>query len=133
MSDIETNAARRSSGLRAIADGLEINPDLSVAQKVICDAAIKIEELECERDEAHERECAAIESWWEEHQRALREGQRVVELREQNAKLREIAKRAIKLLTTPPALFVFPTLEIHNEEHGKQLRAALDQLTEGGE
>jgi len=42
-----------------------------------------------ERDEAQERECAAIESWWEEHQRALREGQRVVEAREQNAKLLE--------------------------------------------
>jgi hypothetical protein len=46
----ETNAARRSSGLRAIADGLRTNPDLSVAQKVICDAAVKIEELERERD-----------------------------------------------------------------------------------
>lgn len=55
----ETNAARRSSGLRAIADGLRISLDLSVAQKVICDAAAKIEELErdldvaiAERDEA---------------------------------------------------------------------------------
>jgi len=54
MSEIETNAARSSSGLRAIADGLEINPDLLVAQKVIRDAAIKIEELERERDEARE-------------------------------------------------------------------------------
>jgi hypothetical protein len=51
----ETNAARRSSGLRAIADGLRANPDLSVAQKVICDAAVKIEELERERDEAREQ------------------------------------------------------------------------------
>jgi len=47
----ETNAARRPSGLRAIADGLRANPDLSVAQKVICDAAAKIEELERERKE----------------------------------------------------------------------------------
>jgi hypothetical protein len=47
----ETNAARRSSGLREIAYGLGINPDLSVAQKVIRDAADKIEELERERDE----------------------------------------------------------------------------------
>jgi len=49
----ETNAARRSSGLRAIADGLRANPDLSVAQKVICDAAAKIEELERERNGLH--------------------------------------------------------------------------------
>jgi len=52
MSDIETNAARKSSGLRAIAYGLGVNPDISVAQKVIRDAADKIEELERERDEA---------------------------------------------------------------------------------
>ena len=52
MSDVETNAARKSSGLRAIAYGLGVNPDLSVAQKVIRDAADKIEELERERDEA---------------------------------------------------------------------------------
>jgi 23S rRNA G2069 N7-methylase RlmK/C1962 C5-methylase RlmI len=50
----ETNAARRSSGLRGIACGLGVNPDLSVAQKVIRDAADKIEELERERDEARE-------------------------------------------------------------------------------
>jgi hypothetical protein len=49
----ETNAARRPSGLRAIADGLRANPDLSVAQKVICDAAAKIEELERERNGLH--------------------------------------------------------------------------------
>jgi hypothetical protein len=52
MSDVETNAARKSSGLRAIAYGLGVNPDLLVAQKVIRDAADKIEELERERDEA---------------------------------------------------------------------------------
>jgi hypothetical protein len=50
----ETNAARKSSGLRGIAYGLGVNPDLSVAQKVIRDAADKIEELERERDEALE-------------------------------------------------------------------------------
>jgi len=52
------------------------------------------------------------------------------EAREQNAKLRDIAERAIKSLINPPALSIFPTLAIHNEEQGKQLRAELDQLKE---
>jgi len=47
----ETNAARKSSGLRGIAYGFGVNPDLSVAQKVIRDAADKIEELERERND----------------------------------------------------------------------------------
>jgi hypothetical protein len=71
-----------------------------------------------ERDEAQERECAAIESWWEEHQRALREGQRVVEAREQNAKLRDIADRAI-----------IP-LECDGVPWGAKLRAELEHLKE---
>jgi hypothetical protein len=42
-------------------------------------AAQENDRLKQERDEAWEKECAAIESWW--HQRVLREGQRVVEAR----------------------------------------------------
>jgi hypothetical protein len=59
--------------------------------------------------------------------------ERAEKLESENAKLRDIAERAIKLLTNPPALSVFPTLAIHNKEYGEHLRAELDQLTEGGE
>lgn len=52
MSNVELNAARTASGLRAIADGLAVNPDLFWAQRAIRDAATKIEELERERDRA---------------------------------------------------------------------------------
>jgi hypothetical protein len=52
------------------------------------------------------------------------------EAREQNAKLRMIAEMAIKLLTNPSAISVFPTLAMHNEEHGKSLRAELEKLNE---
>jgi len=41
----------------------------------------KMQSLERERDEARERERVAIASWDEERQRALREGERVVEAR----------------------------------------------------
>lgn len=76
--------------------------------------------LERERDEAQERECAAIESWQEEHQMALREGQRVVEAREQNAKLRDIAER----------LFAAVVGRMKANDW-RAFRAELDQLKEG--
>jgi hypothetical protein len=55
-----------------------------------------------------------------------------IELIKENTKLRDIAEMAVKLLTNPPALSVFPTLAIHNEEHGKQLRSELEQLKGAG-
>ena len=84
--------------------------------------------LERERDEAQERECAAIESWWEEYQRALREGQRVVELREENAKLRDIAEMLYELSMKNDVKWSF---EVDGDSLAK-LRAELDQLKEGG-
>ena len=64
MSDPEYNAARRAEGLRAVAQGLNINLDLEVAIVCLNHAADKIEELERERDEqcrllgmSAEREC----------------------------------------------------------------------------
>ena len=49
---IEYNAAKRPSGLRACADGLDSNPDKDFAQKCMRYAADKMEELEQQRDEA---------------------------------------------------------------------------------
>ena len=84
------------------ADGCEMltaTSDPVVLYQALCRATDEIEQLKRERDEAQERECAAIESWWEENQRALREGQRVVEAREQNAKLRDLVEKAIDCVT----------------------------------
>ena len=47
---IEYNAAKRPSGLRACADGLDSNPDKDFAQKCMRYAADKMEELEQQRD-----------------------------------------------------------------------------------
>lgn len=98
---------------------LTATSDPVVLYQALCRATDEIEQLKRERDEAQERECAAIDSWWEENQRALRESQRVVEAREQNAKLRDIAERAI-----------IP-LECDGVPWGAKLRAELDQLKEG--
>lgn len=88
-------------------------------------AITAFQKAERERDEAQERECAAIESWWEEHQRALREGQRVVELREQNAKLRDIAERAIcELSCCAEEVWIANSLK-------QELRAELERVKEG--
>jgi hypothetical protein len=51
VSDPEYNAARRAKGLRAVAQGLNINLDLEVAIVCLNHAADKIEELEREQDE----------------------------------------------------------------------------------
>jgi hypothetical protein len=53
------------------------------------DRARKVVALAKERDEARERERVAIASWDEERQRALREGERVVEARELARELRD--------------------------------------------
>jgi hypothetical protein len=47
---IEYNAAKRSSGLRACADGLDANPDKEFAQKCMRDAADRIQELKQQHD-----------------------------------------------------------------------------------
>jgi hypothetical protein len=47
---IEYNAAKRPSGLRACADGLDSNPDKDFAQKCMRYAADRMEELEQQRD-----------------------------------------------------------------------------------
>jgi hypothetical protein len=86
--------------------------------------SLQADSAERERDEAQERECAAIESWWEEHQRALREGQRVVEAREQNAKLREIAQWFADYFVDE--CYCSPVIQ-----KAEQLRAELDRLKEG--
>ena len=51
----ETNAAKRPSGLRACADGLDVNPDKDFAQKCMRHAADRMEQLERERDEVLEQ------------------------------------------------------------------------------
>ncbi len=51
----ETNAAKRPSGLRACADGLDVNPDKDFAQKCMRHAADRMEQLERERDEARDQ------------------------------------------------------------------------------
>jgi hypothetical protein len=60
VSDPEYNAARRAKGLRAVAQGLNINLDLEVAIVCLNHAADKIEELEREREELKEQLDAAI-------------------------------------------------------------------------
>jgi hypothetical protein len=50
----ETNAVKRPQGLRACADGLDVNPDKAFAQKCMRHAADRMEQLERERDEARE-------------------------------------------------------------------------------
>ena len=85
--------------------------------------SLQADSAERERDEAQERGCAAIESWWEEHQRALREGQRVVEAREQNAKLREIAQWFADYFVDE--CYCSPVIQ-----KAEQLRAELDRLKE---
>jgi hypothetical protein len=57
------------------------------------DRARKVVALAKERDEARERERVAIASWDEERQRALREGERVVEARELARELRDAFER----------------------------------------
>jgi len=107
------------------ADGCEMltaTSDPVVLYQALCRATDEIEQLKRERDEAQEIECAAIESWWEENQRALREGQRVVEAGEQNAKLRDIAENAI----TAVALWAGS-----RTNSASKLRAELEQLKEG--
>jgi F0F1-type ATP synthase membrane subunit b/b' len=103
MSEIETNAARSARGLRAIAHGLEVNPDLSVAQKVIRDAADKIEELERQRRELCENERD--------------------EAREQIKELIYIAERAIDLAE----------IDLENDKFGvvSQLRAGVEEIKRG--
>jgi hypothetical protein len=56
---IEYNAAKRPSGLRACADGLDVNPDKDFAQKCMMYAADKMEELEQQRDRLAEAVNAA--------------------------------------------------------------------------
>jgi hypothetical protein len=67
--------------------------------QVLCVDLEFARKLERERDEARERECAAIDSWWEEHQRALREGQRVVVVRGAIRALAEHGEVEIQRLT----------------------------------
>ena len=85
-------------------------------------AALRVKE---ERDEARERERVAIVSWEEERQRALREGHRVVDAIEKNAKLRDIAERAIERIEREN----WGITEV--ADFWKQLRVELDQLKEG--
>jgi chromosome segregation ATPase len=84
-----------------------------------------------ERDEAQERECAAIESWWEEHQRYLRLAQRVVEAREQNAKLISIADMARAKLTALRTHQDRSIRELVSKEHA--VNSLLRQLDEARE
>lgn len=63
MSDPEYNAARRAKGLRAVAQGLNINLDLEVAIVCLNHAADKIEELEREQDEFKNRALAAMDDY----------------------------------------------------------------------
>jgi hypothetical protein len=72
--------------------------DLDFSRRLADWQSKTIDDLTAQRDEARERERVAIVSWEEERQRALREGQRVVEAMEKNAKLRDIAERAINYL-----------------------------------
>ncbi len=114
------------------ADGCEMltaTSDPVVLYQALCRATDEIEQLKRERDEAQEIECAAIESWWEENQRALREGQRVVEAGEQSAKLRDIADRAIVVASMVSELYQ----QGYRPESLDQLCAELDQLKEGKE
>ena len=61
VSDPEYNAARRAEGLRAVAQGLNINLDLEVAIVCLNHAADKIEELERERDSVQSKLSEATE------------------------------------------------------------------------
>jgi hypothetical protein len=62
------------------------------------DRARKVVALAKERDEARERERVAIASWDEERQRALREGERVVEARELARELRDALLNACRFV-----------------------------------
>jgi hypothetical protein len=79
------------------------------------------ERLERERDEARERERVAIASWDEERQRALREGERVLEARRERNEAHKIAERAID------------DLAWFNYTNAQRLRAELNQLKEVGD
>lgn len=65
--------------------------------------------LERERDEARERERVAITSWEEERQRALREGERVLEERENCKSIVEKAKELIARWDQPSWKDTAPT------------------------
>jgi ERCC4-related helicase len=81
----------------------------------------RLEQVADELAEARERQRVAIESWDEERQRALREGQRVVEAMEQNAKLRKIAEWFADHFVDE--CYCYPVIQ-----KAEQLRAELDQL-----
>jgi len=104
-----------------LCEKLEQERDFAIEKYKLLESCFK--RAERERDEAQERGCAAIESWWEEHQRALREGQRVVEAREQNAKLREIAQWFADYFVDE--CYCSPVIQ-----KAEQLRAELDRLKE---
>jgi hypothetical protein len=55
-----------------------------------------LREAQRERDEARERERVAIASWDEEHQRALREGERVLEARRERDEVRELHMNTLR-------------------------------------
>jgi hypothetical protein len=130
--------------LRILAQRLERERDelaaLLAAEKSTRNSIIeKGVKTERERDEAQERECAAIESWWEEHQRALREGQRVVDARKQNTKLREIAEWFADhfVIECNPLHLPHGFHDLHDKDSlcpviqkAEELRAELDRLKE---
>jgi hypothetical protein len=66
MMNNTTNAAKRPSGLRACADGLDVNPDKDFAQKCMRYAADRMEQLE--------RGLAAVTEQRDRLAVALREG-----------------------------------------------------------
>jgi hypothetical protein len=93
--------------------------ELLASEKITRDHIIKRGiEMQKERDEARERERVAIASWDEERQRALREGERVLEARRERNEAHKIAERAID------------DLAWFNETNSQRLRTELKKLKE---
>jgi hypothetical protein len=81
--------------------------------------------LERERDEARERERVAIMSWDEERQRALREGERVLEARRE----RDEARKAF-VIATDQMVIAQSNLREANKERDKARNKMADALQE---
>jgi hypothetical protein len=86
-----TNAAKRPSGLRACADGLDVNPDKDFAQKCMRYAADRMEQLE--------RELTAVT----EQRDGLRSGidyasDQLTKVTEQRDRLADLVKQFIYIL-----------------------------------
>ncbi len=93
-----TNAAKRPSGLRACADGLDANPDKDFAQKCMRHAADRMEDLETELTAVTEQRDEALSDLEFRRDLYALQTKQLDDVREQRDRLAENNNRIIELL-----------------------------------